>query len=174
MEVAMVSSMIETLEGRQLLSGSSCAVDAPAEAGPVAKAAVAVAATRIPAAKIVGNYAGSVKITLPFPYGPLKATLTILTVNATTKKVTGSIKIPKLYNQAVNFSVKSEFNTTTGAFVIRFSKGVPATGQGISATIKGTFNRTTNAMSGRFTGVVPYQGNAITADGTFTFKKVVG
>src|SRR5688500_11856654 len=115
-------SMIEALEGRRLLSGS-CGVEEPA-AEPVAKAAIAKAAARIPAARIVGNYTGSVKITLPFPYGPLKATLSILTVNATTKKVTGSIKIPKLYNQPVNFSVKSEFNTTTGEFVIRFSKGI--------------------------------------------------
>ena len=171
-----MSSMIESLESRQFLSGS-CGLEQPAAepitAATLAKAAVAKAATRIPAAKIVGNYAGSVKITLPFAYGPLKATLTILTVNATTKKVTGSIKIPKLYNQPVNFSVKSTFDTTTGAFVIRFTKGIPATGQGISATIKGTFNRATSAMTGRFTGVVPYQGNPITADGTFTFKKVV-
>lgn len=166
------ASMVETLEGRRLLSGAPCDVDVTA-AEPVAKAALVVRPARVTAGQVVGRYTGSVRLSRPFAYGPVKAELVIKTVNLSTGKITGTVRAPKLDGRAIAFSARSEIDAETGAFTIRFSRAIPGTGQRVSGTIQGTRNASTGALAGRFDGMAPYQGVMVDGEGTFAFRKVV-
>jgi hypothetical protein len=165
---------IEALEERRFLSG--CPSGAAELADVAAAALVAPKRVRFNVNQLLGNYAGTVKLTKPAGLRPYKFNVAITGINVATKVVQGSVSLPKLHFSNIPFTTKSSFDPVTKQFIIRIvSVGTPQA-QTLSVTLKGTVtaaNLVSKQLTGRFSGYAPFNAQPrVAVDGTFTVTKV--